>query len=101
MLEDLINGKLTVMCHSKADFDTLDSIIRTYAGDQVNIPDEVDEEEAEDNPYYYVNSDGEANYSNYSDRADNLPHPIIQFSEFTIGSSEKINTVDVRLEDVL
>lgn len=98
MLESLINGELTVICNSKAEFDTLDSILKVYANDRVKIPDEVGEEEAEENPFYYIDQYGEANYSN---RADNLPRPIIQFSEFTVDSNEEINAADAQLEDVL
>lgn len=98
MLKRLINGELTVICHSKAEFDTLDSILRSYADREVKVTGEVSEEEAKDYPFYYI-KDGIANYD---DCANGLPRPIIQFSEFTIfDSSEEINVANVQLEDLL
>lgn len=68
LLDDLIHTRLAVRCASAEEYAQIDQLLKDSA--DFDFPDinPVDEEEAEENPYYFVSPGGEPMYEQTFER---------------------------------
>ena len=69
LLDDLIHTRLAVCCASAEEYDQIDQLLKDSA--DFEFPENispVDDEEAENNPYYFVTPNGEPMYERTFER---------------------------------
>lgn len=68
LLDDLIHTRLAVCCASAEEYAQIDQLLKDSADFEFPDIDPVDEEEAEDNPYYFVSPRGALMYEQTFER---------------------------------
>ena len=68
LLDDLIHTRLAVCCASAEEYAQVDQLLQDSADFEFPDINPVDEEEAEDNPYYFVTPNGEPMYERTFER---------------------------------
>ena len=68
LLDDLIHTRLVVRCASAEEYAQVDQLLQGSADFEFPDIDPVDEEEAENNPYYFVSPSGDPMYERTFER---------------------------------
>lgn len=68
LLDDLIHTRLAVRCASAEEYDQIDQLLQDSADFEFPDVSPVDEEEAEDHPYYFVTPSGDPSYERTFER---------------------------------